>query len=113
MLTLIITAVLGLGFALFATQNTGSISLNFGNFILPSVPIYLVALIPLFIGLLVAWFVHVAKDLSQSLTISEQKDEIKGLKKEITEVTKKAHELELENTKLKTELGEPLDEDSI
>lgn len=113
MLTLIGTVLLALGFALFATQNTGNVSLNFGQYILPAVPVYLVVLIPLLVGLLAAFFIHLGKDLSSSLTISEGKDKISSLKKDLAEVTKKAHKLELENTKLKTEAGEPPDTDSI
>jgi uncharacterized membrane protein (DUF106 family) len=113
MLTLIITVVLGLGFAFFATQNTGSIDLNFGNYVLPDVPVYLVVLIPLLIGLFASLIIHVTKALSSSLTINEQKDEIKKFKDETAELTKQVHKLELENTKLKAENGKDFDEDSI
>ena len=113
MLTLIATVILALVFALFATQNTGSVSLNFGLYVLGSIPIYIVVLIPLLIGLLAAFFIHIAKDLSSSLTMNEQKDKIKTLKMDLAETTKKVHKLELENTKLKTEAGEPPDTDSI
>ena len=47
------------------------------------------------------------------MTINEQKDEIKRLKKEIAEVTKDAHKFQLENTKIKSENEEPEDADSI
>ena len=53
------------------------------------------------------------KDLSASLTINEGKTRVKSLKKELAEVTKEAHKLEIENAKLKTQTGEPEDENSI
>lgn len=113
MVTLLITVALGIFFAIFATQNVGLVSLNFAGFTLSSIPIYLVVLIPLLIGLLLAMFMHILKDLSQSLTINKQKDENKNLKKDLAETTKSAHKFELENAKIKTENGETDDENAI
>lgn len=112
MLMLVITVVLGIVFAVFATQNTGSISINLGNYSLPNIPVYLVVLVPLLVGLFISSLVHILKTLADSLIISEHKDEIGVLKRELTEITKEAHKLELENTRLKAKTGE-FDEDSI
>ena len=113
MLTLVVTVVLGIGFALFATQNTGSIDLNFGSYKINDVPIYIVVLVTLLIALVISFFTYIGRHLSDSLTLSEQRDDLKELKKENIELTKKAHKLELENTKLKAKIGEEFDEDSI
>lgn len=113
MLTLVVTVLLGLGFAYFATQNTGTVGLSFGKYNLTNVPIYLVVLIPLLIGLVTSFFIYMARGLSSSLTINEQKDEIEKLKEENAEIAKDMHKLELENTKLKTGSGEEFDEESI
>lgn len=112
MLILLTTVVLGVAFALFAVQNTVPASLRFGAYILEGIPIYLVVLIPLLLGLIVSFFIYLARDLSASLTINEQKDKIKNLKKHLADALKKDHKLELENTKLKAKTGE-FDEDSI
>ena len=113
MLTLIVTGILGLGFALFAVQNTEPVSLNFGSYTFAGIPVYLLILIPLLVGVLLSWFINLAKGLSQSLTINEQKDKLKESKKEVAELTKMVHKLELENTKLKTEQGKEEDENAI
>jgi uncharacterized integral membrane protein len=113
MATLLASVALGVLFALFATQNTSPVTLNFGGRTLANIPIYLAILIPLLTGLTLALLFHIVKGLSQNLTISEQKDQMKNLKKELAEVTKDAHKFQLENTKLKTENGNPEDEDSI
>lgn len=114
MLTLVITVVLGLAFALFAVQNTQTVDLNFGSYYLPNVPLYLVALFPLLMGLLASLIIHTIKDLMSGITIDEEKKEIKRLTRENAELTKQAHKLELENTKLKAKNGEEeFDEDSI
>ncbi len=112
MLLLLTTVVLGTLFAVFATQNTGSTSLNFGSYTLTGIPNYLAILVPLLVGLLISSLVYIMRTLSSNMTIGEQKDEIEKLKKELTEVNKKAHQLELANAKLKTKVGE-FDEDSI
>jgi uncharacterized integral membrane protein len=112
MITLLITVVLGIVFAVFATQNTGPITLNFGNYTIPT-PTYLAVLTPLLVGLLLGFFIYIFRSLSQSMTISENKEKIKNLKKEIAEVTKDAHKFEIENSKLKTENGSAEDADAI
>lgn len=113
MLVLVITVVVGFAFALFATQNTQGALLNIERYSIEAVPVYLIALIPLLIGLLLAYLIHTAKTLSQGLTISELTDQNKDLENNLAEANKKAHKLELENTKLKAKLGEPEDENSL
>jgi uncharacterized integral membrane protein len=113
MLALISAVVLAGAFALFATQNTGSVQINFGRYVLPNIPTYAAILIPLIIGLLASYFLHIMYYLSLKLTISEQEDELKKLKMENVDLAKDLHKLELENTKLKNKNGKPVDEDSI
>lgn len=113
MLMLVITVLLAAGFALFATQNTGTVEINIGSYTLQDLPIYLLILIPLAIGLLASYFIHIAYYLSQKLTIREQKEEISELKEKNAELMKSVHKLELENTKLKGKNGNKFDEESI
>lgn len=113
MVTLLITIATSVVLAIFATQNTERIALKFGDFTLSNVPTYLGVLIPLLIGLIIAFFLHIARDLSQNLTINEQKEKIETLKKEVAEVTKDAHKFQLENTRFKKDQGLLDDEDAI
>ncbi len=108
-----ISVALGVVFAIFSTQNTGPVTLNFGSYVLSNIPLYLAILVPLLGGLILALLLHIVRDLSQRLTISEQKDKIKNLKRELAEVTKEAHKFQLESTRLKSENGNSADEDSI
>src|SRR5512141_3264975 len=105
MATLLTAVILGVIFAIFSTQNTGPVTLNLGGHIIQNIPIYLAILIPLVTGLLLAFLLHITKDLSQNMTINEQKDDIKKLKNDLAEVTKQAHKFELESTKLKEQNG--------
>lgn len=113
MLTLIFTALVSILFGIFATQNTGLVTLNFGGYFLPTLPIYLAILIPVLITLIICLGLQIIRNLSTILTIKSQKTKIRNLKRELAEVTKKLHKMELENTKFKTELGEPKDTNSI
>jgi uncharacterized integral membrane protein len=113
MLTLVITVVLAAAFAIFATQNTGFVEIHLGRYVLQDLPLYLIILLSLIIGLLASYFLQVAYFLSLKLTSREQKDEISKLQEKNAELTKLAHKLEIENTKLKGENGEKFDEDSI
>ena len=113
MLILVIIVLLGFAFAIFATQNTNVITLYFGNFVLGNIPLYLSILVPFLLGIILATILHIAKDLSQRLTISEQKDKLKKNTADIAELTKKAHKLELENVKLKKNTDKEFDEESF
>lgn len=113
MLILFLAVAISILFSMFATINTSLITLNFGYFTLPNIPLYLAILVPVLLTLIVSLFVQVVRNLSSILIISRQKKNIKELKRELAEVTKKCHKIELENAKFKNELGEPTDENSI
>lgn len=113
MVTLVVTVALGLAFAIFATQNTATVPINLIFLQIPMVPIFLVALIPLLIGLLASFLIHILSEIAASITLDEKQRELKGTKQENTELTKRVHKLELENTKLKAKQGEEFDEESF
>lgn len=113
MLILFLAIVLSIIFSIFATQNTSLITLYFYNYSLPNIPVYIVILASLMTAFGISLFVQIIKNLSSGMTISSQEKRIKTLKKELAEITKDHHKLELENAKFKSELGEPEDENSI
>lgn len=114
MTALILFILFGLLFSYFATLNTALVTIHFGIYILNAIPIYLLVLVSLTIGLLFATIFYSLKSISSYFAFSKKSGELKTSKKEIIELTKKIHQLELENTKLKTKTGEEqTDEDSI
>ena len=113
MATLVVTVALGLAFAIFATQNTAPVSVNLIFLQIPEVPLFLIVLIPLLLGLLASFLIHILSEISSSITIDEHEREIKGTKQENAELAKRVHKLELENTKLKAKLGEDFDDESF
>lgn len=114
MILLILIVIFGIIFSYFATQNTQIVDITFWKYEFPNVPVYMIILGSLGIGFLISALAYVARVLSSSLTLSEKEKDLRSLKKELAEVTKRAHKLELENAKLKTKLNEEdFDKDSI
>ena len=113
MLILFLAIVLSIIFSIFATQNTGLITLYFYSYSLPNIPIYIVILASVLSAFVISLLVQLIKNLSSGMTISNQKSKIKFLKRELAEVIKDLHKMELENAKFKAEAGEPQDENSI
>ncbi len=103
MVTLIVTLLFGFVIAYFATQNTADISLNFLNYSLPGIPAYVVVGGALLIGVFLSWIISLVGRINTGLTMRGKDSKIKDYKKENEELTKQIQELELENTKLKTE----------
>jgi|SRR3989344_4476533 len=106
MLALLLFVTFGLFFGYFATLNTTSVSINMWGYPLEGVPLYLLALASLGIGILLASVFYIFKSLSSQFALGKKERELENASKEIAEVTKKVHELELDNTRLKTETEE-------
>lgn len=114
MILLILIVIFGLIFSYFATQNTEVVDIYFWKYHFQNIPLYMIILGSLGMGFLISAIAYIIRVLSSSMTISEKNDKLKDIQKELSEVTKRAHKLELENAKLKTKLDEEdYDEDSI
>lgn len=113
MFTLLILILFGGLAAYFATQNTQAVSITLASNIFPNIPLYVIVLVALFIGILVSFVISLVGSFSSSLTIFSKDSKIKETKREVAELTKRIHHLELENTELKTELHKPVDEKSL
>jgi lipopolysaccharide assembly protein A len=102
MLTLISVVLFGILSAFFATQNASHITISLASYTFRNVPLYLVVLISLLVGLLLSSLISVVNTLSASLTIHGKDVKIKETKQSLTDLTKRIHQLELENERLKT-----------
>ena len=108
MLTLITLVLFGTLAAFFATQNTNPGSLMFGTYALKNIPMYLIVLGSVLFGLLLSSLISLVNSISSSLTIHGKDVKIKETKKTVTDLTKRIHQLELENERLKAK-----DEDAV
>jgi uncharacterized integral membrane protein len=109
MLSLIVLLIFGSAVAYLATQNTTPVVLNFLHYSLPSVPLYYVILGSIMLGVLLAYVIHMINVISMAFTLHNKNKIIMASEKELSEITKKAHVLELENA----ELQKDADPDSI
>ena len=101
MASLIVLIISGAGFAYFATQNTARISINLFHTTLSNIPIYVVVLVALLIGIIICWIISIFGFVSTTLTIFGKNSKIKKDSKEIENLNKRIHDLELENENLK------------
>lgn len=113
MFWIILVAIFAGIFSYFATQNTIPVTINLGPYIFPDIPLYVVILAAILATLLISGFLYVLKSLSASLKIHKRDDDLKNTRNEVAELTKEVHKLELENTKLRSDIGAPDDENSI
>ena len=100
MLALIFIILFGGAVAYFATLNTDTLTLHFLSYKFSDIPIYLVMLGFLLVGLLAAWIVHLLNAISSSRTLNAKEQALQEEKRMNLELTKRVHQLELENTKL-------------
>ncbi len=114
MLALFLFLAFGLLFGYFATLNTLAASVSFGAYTAQSLPIYIIVLLSLGIGVVVSSLFYIFKSLSNKLAMGKKDKELESVQKEMADLMKKVHRLELENTRLKTEAGEEVeDNDSL
>jgi len=71
----------------------------------------LVVIGALLFGMLLSWVISLMNDIANGLTIRGKESTIKDYKKENIELTKRVHQLELENTRLKA-LNDQADDDN-
>lgn len=112
MITLIMLVLGAIVAALFATQNTAQGLVTLANYRF-QVPMYLIVLVSVLIGLVVSGILSSISSLFASFEMLGKDSKIKESKKTVADLTKKVHQLELENIQLKTELDKMPDEKSI
>ncbi len=114
MVAVISVVIFGLIFAFFATLNTSPVTINLWYTTWTNVPLYIAVLASLAAGILLSAVFYLGKSIADYFKIGSTEHELKKTKQTITDLTKQVHELELENTRLKTKAGEgSVDEDSL
>lgn len=113
MTRLVIGVVLAILFAIFATQNTMPVTIWFFDYTVPYVPVYMVVLSSILLGLLLSWIITFTQSVVSGFKIRGKENRIRSYEKEVADLTRRVHNLELENTRLKTKTGEEGDDDSL
>lgn len=112
MLTLILLVILGLIFGYFASQNTQTITITLANYVITSIPLYIVIGATLLLGLSLSWLISLLDSFSMAMKFREKNSTIKDSKRTIQDLTKRVNQLEIENAGLKGK-GEQVDDESL
>lgn len=104
MVTLILLLLICLVFGVFAAQNTQLVTVTFFNLVWKDVPQYLLMVLPLILGLAIAWIISLFGSFSHMLKLRKKDSTINETQKSAAELTKRVNELELENADLKEQL---------
>jgi len=100
MLILILFLIIGSFLVYISKYNFAPVTLNLGMYVISDIPLFYVIIGSLLIGLVLSYLVHLVRAISNSFTLHGKNKEIKKDKDEILELTKRIHQLELENERL-------------
>lgn len=90
------------------------VSVHLGQYVLSDVPLFYVIICSLVLGLILSYVIYFIHDISTSWILRGKVNEIKKNKDEVLELTKRVHQLELENEKLKhSRTSEPEDRNAL
>ncbi len=101
MTVLLAAIIFGLGFTFFAIQNTTGVTIQIANYVIPNVPLYLVATGALLAGLAIAWIFNIADNLAAFFSIRGRENKIHQKDSELQSLKQQIHNLEVENARLK------------
>ncbi len=101
MLILILLLVVGSILVYISKYNFMPVTVNLGMYVISNIPLFYVIVGSLLIGLVLSYLAYLVHAISTSLTLRGKDSEIKKDKDEVLELTKRVHQLELENEKLK------------
>lgn len=101
MITLLLLGIIGLGMALFATQNISPATVTLANYTLTGVPVYLVVIISILAGIVMSFVISLVTGLSSTLSLHRKDSLIQNSQATIEKLQKENHQLSLENARLK------------
>ena len=114
MLTLILLLLGGSVIAYLSLQNVMIVSLNFLDYTIESIPLFYVIIGSMLVGILLSYVIHLINSIFVFFTMHDKDKKIMDDQKQVAELTKRIHQLELENARLEKESDlVDVDEDSI
>lgn len=82
------------------------VSVNLGFYTFSDIPLFYVIIASVLFGLVISYVVYLIHSISTTLTLRGKDKKIKENKDEVLELTKRVHQSELENEKLRHGEGE-------
>lgn len=105
MFVLILLLIVGSVLVYISKYNFMPVSVNLGLYTFSDIPLFFVIVGSLVAGLVLSYLVFLVKSISTSFALRGKDKEIKKNKDEVLELTKRIHQLELENEKLGHDSG--------
>lgn len=105
MIDLIFLLLTGSVLAYISKYNLEPVTVNLGKYTITDVPLFYIIVGSLLIGLVISFLMQIFRNVSNSLTLRSNKKVIKSGQNEVLELTKRVHQLELENEKIKNGTG--------
>lgn len=115
MLTFIIFLVISPIIVYLAISNSMLVILHFGPYVFSGIPLFYIIIGSLLIGLGLSYLFALIRSIATGFTIRKKDKKIKETKSEIVDLTKRIHQLELENERLKNKstIVEPQDKNAL
>ncbi len=113
MLNIIFMLIAGSVFAYIAKDNLAPVSLTVAHYTFTGIPLFFVIIGSLLVGLVIAYFVQIVISITNSFALRSKQKLIKSSQDEILELTKRVHQLELENEKLKIDSPKVTDANAL
>jgi len=101
MLSLIFLLIFGSAIAFLSLQNTMPVTLTFLHYTFKNWPLSYVIIASMLVGIILSYLIHLVESISSTFTIHGKNKKIKEEEKELIEMTKKIHQLQIENARLK------------
>lgn len=103
MLVLILLLVVGSVLVYISQFNFTPVTVNLGVYVFHSVPLFYVIIGSLLLGIILSYLLYLFGAISTSLTLRGKNNQIKKNESEVLELTKRVHQLELENEQQKND----------
>jgi len=100
MLMFILLLVVGSLLVYVSKYNFTPVTVNIGPYIFNDIPLFYVIVGSLLTGLLLSYLFSLVRSISTFFTLRGKDNEIKKNKDEVLELTRRVHQLELENEKI-------------
>ncbi|MDP2693237.1 MAG: lipopolysaccharide assembly protein LapA domain-containing protein [bacterium] len=114
MLILISLLIVGSVLVYISKFNFMLVSVNLGLYTFSDIPLFYIIVGSLVTGLVLSYAIYLVHEISASFVLRGKDNEIKKNKDQILELTKRVHQLELENEKLGHDSGvEPEDKNAL
>jgi lipopolysaccharide assembly protein A len=115
MFILIFLLVVGALMVYLAQNNLTAVSLHLGSYIFSDIPLFYIIIGSLLVGLGLAYLMSLVNSIFTAFTMHGKDNKIKQGKSDIVDLTKRIHQLELENERLKNNstVTEPQDTNAL